>query len=162
MWPLTFENGNLCFEDAAAAADRTLRRLGQFSLVEGKPAGAALRRLNDHAVPGGADRADQMLEIRLDLAALQSKLTRDARNGPRGGGKHIDQLAAKCHSSLCGRDGRETTQPNRIDAVYWATGLTEMYLPRALTGAPDVSRSRHAAQHLQTHSIVATGTRRRR
>src|SRR3954470_9431055 len=99
---LAFENGNLCFEDAAAAAGRTLRRLGQFSLVEGKPAGAALRRLNDHAVPGGADRADHMLEIRLDLAARQSKLTRDARNRARGVGQHIDQLAAKCHSSLCG------------------------------------------------------------
>jgi hypothetical protein len=47
---------------------------------------------------------------------------------------------------------RETTQPNRVDAVYWATGLTEIYLEGALTRALDVSRSRHAAQHLQTHS----------
>jgi hypothetical protein len=47
---------------------------------------------------------------------------------------------------------RETTQPNRTDAVYWATGLTPIYLEGALTRALDVSRSRHAAQHLQTHS----------
>jgi hypothetical protein len=47
---------------------------------------------------------------------------------------------------------RETTQPNRTDAVYWATGLTQIYLEGALTRALDVSRSRHAAQHLQTHS----------
>src|SRR3954469_21932392 len=77
---LIFENRNLGFEDAAAATGRTLRRLRKFSLVERKAAGAALRRLNDHAVPGGADRSDQVLEIRLDLAALQSKLTRDARH----------------------------------------------------------------------------------
>jgi hypothetical protein len=47
---------------------------------------------------------------------------------------------------------RETTQPNRTDAVYWATGLTHVYLEGALIRALDVSRSRHAAQHLQTHS----------
>jgi hypothetical protein len=47
---------------------------------------------------------------------------------------------------------RETTQPNRTDAVYWATGLTQIYLEGALIRAFDVSRSRHAAQHLQTHS----------
>ena len=47
---------------------------------------------------------------------------------------------------------RETTQPNRTDAVYWATGLAQVYLEGALIRAIDVSRSRHAAQHLQTHS----------
>jgi hypothetical protein len=47
---------------------------------------------------------------------------------------------------------RETTQPNRTDAVYWATGLTHVYLEGALIRALDVSHSRHAAQHLQTHS----------
>jgi len=47
---------------------------------------------------------------------------------------------------------RETTQPNRTDALYWATGLTPIYLEGALVSALDVSRSRHAAQHLQTHS----------
>lgn len=47
---------------------------------------------------------------------------------------------------------RETTQPNRTDTLYWATGLTHIYLEGALTRALDVSRSRHAAQHLQTHS----------
>src|SRR4026207_295844 len=30
------------------------------------------------------------------------------------------------------RSGRETTQPNRIDTVYWATGLTPVYLEGAL------------------------------
>lgn len=30
------------------------------------------------------------------------------------------------------RSGRETTQPNRQDAVYWATGLTPVYLEGAL------------------------------
>ena len=47
---------------------------------------------------------------------------------------------------------RETTQPNRTDTVYWATGLTQIYLEGALIRALEVSRSRHAAQHLQTHS----------
>jgi hypothetical protein len=30
------------------------------------------------------------------------------------------------------RSRRETTQPNRVDAVYWATGLTAVYLEGAL------------------------------
>lgn len=30
------------------------------------------------------------------------------------------------------RTGRETTQPNRHDALYWATGLTHVYLEGAL------------------------------
>jgi hypothetical protein len=33
------------------------------------------------------------------------------------------------------RSGRETTQPNRIDTVYWATGLTPVYLEGALRRA---------------------------
>jgi hypothetical protein len=33
------------------------------------------------------------------------------------------------------RSGRETTQPNRTDAVYWATGLTPVYLEGALRRA---------------------------
>jgi hypothetical protein len=33
------------------------------------------------------------------------------------------------------RTARETTQPNRADAVYWATGLTAAYLEGALTRA---------------------------
>ena len=43
------------------------------------------------------------------------------------------------------RSGRETTQPNRQDAVYWATGLTNVYLEGALERAlkPPV---RHAAE----------------
>lgn len=38
---------------------------------------------------------------------------------PRGEGKPV-------------RSGRETTQPNRADTVYWATGLTSIYLEGAL------------------------------
>jgi hypothetical protein len=30
------------------------------------------------------------------------------------------------------RSGRETTQPNRVDTVYWASGLTPVYLEGAL------------------------------
>ena len=33
------------------------------------------------------------------------------------------------------RSGRETTQPNRQDAMYWATGLTPVYLEGALERA---------------------------
>jgi hypothetical protein len=48
------------------------------------------------------------------------------------------------------RSGRETTQPNRTDLVYWATGLTDVYLEgslqRALQGpvVVPVERRRHA------------------
>src|SRR5262245_31442555 len=33
------------------------------------------------------------------------------------------------------RSGRETTQPNRTDVEYWATGLTTVYLQGALQRA---------------------------
>lgn len=33
------------------------------------------------------------------------------------------------------RSGRETTQPNRVDTVYWATGLSPIYLEGALRRA---------------------------
>ncbi|PYR95083.1 MAG: hypothetical protein DMF84_03605 [Acidobacteria bacterium] len=33
------------------------------------------------------------------------------------------------------RSGRETTQPNRVDTLYWATGLTPIYLEGALRRA---------------------------
>src|SRR5947208_5388715 len=33
------------------------------------------------------------------------------------------------------RSGRETTQPNRVDTEYWATGLTPIYLEGALKRA---------------------------
>jgi len=40
------------------------------------------------------------------------------------------------------RSPRETTQPNRVDTEYWATGLTPVYLEgalqRALSGPPPV------------------------
>ncbi|MDF2697279.1 MAG: hypothetical protein K0S65_5662 [Labilithrix sp.] len=32
---------------------------------------------------------------------------------------------------------RETTQPNRVDLLYWATGLTAVYLEGALQRASD-------------------------
>jgi hypothetical protein len=36
--------------------------------------------------------------------------------------------------------GRETTQPNRQDTLYWATGLTEVYLEGALDRALNPQR----------------------
>ena len=38
------------------------------------------------------------------------------------------------------RSPRETTQPNRTDAVYWATGLTAVYLEGALERALKTDR----------------------
>jgi hypothetical protein len=37
------------------------------------------------------------------------------------------------------RTARETTQPNRADAVYWATGISEVFLQGALTRAMEPS-----------------------
>src|SRR5437870_10789933 len=39
------------------------------------------------------------------------------------------------------RSGRETTQPNRTDTEYWATGLTPIYLEGALRRALAVRRT---------------------
>ncbi|MGH9308567.1 MAG: hypothetical protein ACRD1U_04290 [Vicinamibacterales bacterium] len=43
------------------------------------------------------------------------------------------------------RTGRETTQPNRTDTLYWATGLTAVYLEGALDRAlhPHKRPARH-------------------
>jgi hypothetical protein len=41
------------------------------------------------------------------------------------------------------RSGRETTQPNRTDAVYWATGLTAVYLEGGLQRALNPLVVRH-------------------
>jgi hypothetical protein len=44
------------------------------------------------------------------------------------------------------RSPRETTQPNRVDTEYWATGLTTVYLEgalqRALSGPPPLREVR--------------------
>jgi hypothetical protein len=45
----------------------------------------------------------------------------------------IEFVSADRHEAL--RSGRETTQPNRTDAEYWATGLTNVYLEGALQRA---------------------------
>lgn len=39
------------------------------------------------------------------------------------------------------RSGRETTQPNRVDTAYWATGLTPVYLEGALDRALNPGRT---------------------
>ena len=65
------------------------------------------------------------------------------------------------------RSGRETTQPNRMDVEYWATGLTPIYLQGALqralhprvrsTAAPDVPvYSEPAPPRLQSTPKPAT------
>src|SRR5437763_17135577 len=43
------------------------------------------------------------------------------------------------------RSRRETTQPNRTDTEYWATGLTHVYLEGALTRALTPARPAAAA-----------------
>lgn len=45
------------------------------------------------------------------------------------------------------RSGRETTQPDRGDALYWATGLTSVYLEGALERALN-PQSRPAPPHI--------------
>ena len=65
------------------------------------------------------------------------------------------------------RSPRETTQPNRVDTEYWATGLTPVYLEgalqRALSGPPPLRTPRderpafEAPMRTARHS--ATGSR---
>jgi len=47
------------------------------------------------------------------------------------------------------RSGRETTQPNRTDTVYWATGLTPVYLEGA------VERARNPLPRPAVHTPTA-------
>jgi hypothetical protein len=76
------------------------------------------------------------------------------------------------------RSGRETTQPNRTDTMYWATGLTEVYLegalhralnplvrtpPREIAApvfdgpAPDILPSTHTESILNPFSVYRKG-----
>ena len=76
------------------------------------------------------------------------------------------------------RSGRETTQPNRTDAMYWATGLTAVYLegalhralnplvrtpPRTIAApvfhgpAPEIPSPPHAESILNPHSVYRKG-----
>ena len=54
---------------------------------------------------------------------------------------------------------RETTQPNRTDTVYWATGLTPVYLEGALQRAqhPTVRHAPRAASILNPFSAYRNG-----
>jgi len=64
------------------------------------------------------------------------------------------------------RSPRETTQPNRVDTEYWATGLTPVYLEgalqRALSGGPTIPRVRpvrpsfDAPMPSARHSVVGS------
>jgi hypothetical protein len=82
----------------------------------------------------------------------------------------VDDLGVKYHAQACGtpaptgewhgwveflpldgspamRTGSETTQPNRTDLEYWATGLTAVYLEGALKRALKPLVIRHTAAH---------------
>ena len=50
---------------------------------------------------------------------------------------------------------RETTQPNRVDLGYWATGLTAVYLQGALARARSRGRPRRA--EASTRAVAARG-----
>jgi hypothetical protein len=49
------------------------------------------------------------------------------------------------------RSGRETTQPSREDLVYWATGLTPMYLAGALERALQPPLERPKPRRITPH-----------
>jgi hypothetical protein len=51
--------------------------------------------------------------------------------------------------------GRETTQPNRQDTVYWATGLTPVYLEGALDRALN-SHAGDVPEHVMAEPISAS------
>ncbi len=57
------------------------------------------------------------------------------------------------------RSGRETTQPNRVDTIYWATGLTPVYLEGALDRAlkPTVPHPHRAESILNPFSAARNG-----
>jgi hypothetical protein len=55
---------------------------------------------------------------------------------------------------------RETTQPNRTAAVYWATGLTPIYLEGALARALGRGAGRSAGRESGNGTAPAAGQRR--
>ena len=63
----------------------------------------------------------------------RSSRGRAARDGQRRWQGWIEFVPVRWWAPL--RSGRETTQPNRHDTAYWATGLTPVYLEGALDRA---------------------------
>ena len=59
------------------------------------------------------------------------------------------------------RSRRETTQPNRVDAVYWATGLTPIYLEGALQRTLEAARPRNETSGTGRCIRLARGRRNR-
>lgn len=49
------------------------------------------------------------------------------------------------------RSRRETTQPSREDLLYWATGLTPVYLSGALTRALEPPQERTSPRRVEPH-----------
>jgi len=56
------------------------------------------------------------------------------------------------HGGAPATSPRETTQPNRVAAVYWATGLTAIYLEGALARA--LGRNSGRAADARTHAAA--------
>lgn len=59
----------------------------------------------------------------------------------------IEFLPAGTNDREAIRTGRETEQPKRADLLYWAQGLTQVYLEGALERAIRQSRTASASSH---------------
>jgi hypothetical protein len=81
--------------------------------------------------------AEVLLEYSEIIVGADGTRYRVRACGAENGGGHwqgwLEFLDTTRNATL--RSGRETTQPNRNDAVYWATGLTPVYLEGALDRA---------------------------
>ena len=72
----------------------------------------------------------------LGAACLGARVRIGRACGPHKGQSMYGELVPIGGGDIL-RSPRETTQPNRTDAEYWATGLTDVYLEGALQRALD-------------------------
>src|SRR5262249_5927217 len=101
------------------------------------PAGHLLAH---HARAGGAPgMAETLLQFRKPvLGSDGSVYEARACGGPRDDGMWEGWVEfLPIDGGAPARTGRETTQPNRVDTEYWATGLSQVYLEGALGRALD-------------------------
>jgi hypothetical protein len=121
--------------------------MGRLAIRHHRPAGGSLRKFIVRAasvkgrilqLPGRGERMAEVLVEYADSIVGENGAEYVARacgaetdNGMWHGWLEF----VNTDSAEVLRSGRETTQPNRADTVYWATGLTPVYLEGALQRA---------------------------
>src|SRR4051812_47791967 len=111
-----------------------------MTVREGRKRVRRLRRCNCTPAGGGMNVSETLFEYQAPVRSATGHMFR-----ARACGARLDASVWEGWLEFDPMDGgdtirsrRETTQPNRTDAVYWASGLSPVYLEGALARAQDL------------------------